>query len=99
MQASFLRSHFGTKSVPQPFQPCSRQRSSACKKMSRPISTVLRAMKERLEANRRMLACLEPGSEQFNVATARQQAVFDASLTAMPLIPEMEAAPTLRRSG
>ena len=48
-------------------------------------------MKERLEANRRMLALIEPGSEEFNVATARQQAVFDASLTAMPRIPEVEA--------
>ena len=78
--------HFVSNGVPQPFQP-SRQRSSACGKMA----VLLRTMKEPLEANRRMLVLLEPGSQEFNVATARQQAVFDASLTAMPLIPEVEA--------
>ena len=83
--------HFVAKSVPQPFQPCSRQRSSACGKLARPISNVLRTMKDRLEANRRMLAFIEPGSEEFHVATARQQAIFNASLTATPHIPEMEA--------
>ena len=51
----------------------------------------MRTVKERLEANRRLLSVLQPGSEEFNVATARQQAVFDASMTAMPRIPEMQA--------
>ena len=59
IHAGFVSPHHFPKSVPQPFQPCSRQRSSACGKMV----FLLRTMKERLEANRRMLVLLELSSQ------------------------------------
>ena len=52
------------------------------------LNNLVRVAKDRLEANCRLLALLDPGSAQHNDAVVRQQAVFVQALRAMPMMPE-----------
>ena len=52
------------------------------------LNGLIRLSKDRLEANRRLLLLLDPGSPEHATHVARQKTVFDTALRAMPSMPE-----------
>ena len=59
--------------------------------MTSSLNNLLVLVKNRLDANGRLLLLLPPGGDPYNAAAARQQHVFDAALRAMPMMPESAA--------